>query len=195
LEKVEAQQQSGGSSPSIVMAEIPEAGSGSNDRMHESLRILNEEALQLSEFFWQEEKMIKELCSLLKQVLRQLNLSFNLPAEVFPPLWKSQRILLNAEAHLILLNDKNEVTSKALEDYPPNIIFSVTSFVIPELSKFLASYRARINTRISFFDRVIQELKSIGKILTDRPKKLESEAADVGDGEKRPVVQQNPSSK
>lgn len=197
MEKVEVQQQSGGNSPSIVIAEMPAVGPNSGDPMQESLRILNEEALQLSEFFWQEEKLIKELCGSLKQVLRQLNLSFSLPTDIFPLAWKSQRVFLNAEAHLILINDKNEVTSKALEDYPPHIIFSVVSFAIPELSKFLTSYRLRINTRISLFDRVNQELKNLSKILSDSPKKPESEVADIDDSVKKPLAnqQQNPSPK
>lgn len=69
LEKVEVEVNRSGDSAKTATGEgPPSAAQASSDPVQESLKVLNEEALQLSEFLWQEEKLIKELCGLLKQV-------------------------------------------------------------------------------------------------------------------------------
>jgi len=165
----------------MINSETPAQPSQSLDeKMQESLKILSEETLQLSEFLWQEEKLIKELCTLLKLVLRQLNICFNLPLNILPRTKKMQKIVLNDEAHLIMVNDQNEVRSKALEDYPPHVIFDVVSFVVPELSRSLTSYRKKISVRISLFVRINQELKNLRNIFAGGPKKLADSPVDDG---------------
>ncbi len=191
LEQAGVEEKSSGDSQNMIAVETPAAPSQSLDnQMQESLRILSEETLQLSEFIWQEDKLIKELCVLLKLVLKHLNLSFNLPANILPQTEKMQRVILNDEAHLILINDQNEVRSKALEDYSPQVIFSVVSFIVPELGKSLTSYRKRISVRISLFDRINQELRKIRSIFENSPKKAERESNPVDDGVKKALLAQ-----
>lgn len=192
MEKAEVEEKSSENSQSMITEETPPQQT-SGDKIQESLRIMNEETLQLSEFLLQEDKLIKELCVLLKQVLKQLNISFNLPPNVFPQTEKMQRVILNDEAHLILINNKNEVRSKALEDYPPHVIFNLVSVIIPELSKSLASYRKKISSRISFFERINQELRNVRNIFANRPKKLEEDKPNpIDDGVKKALsAQQN----
>ena len=158
------------------MAEIPQnapADQASGGPIDEALKNLNEEALQLSEFLDQEEKLIKELCVLLRQVLGQLGISFSIPVTVVPSAWRSLRMYLNAEAHVISINDKNEVTSKALENYPPHVIFNIVTFILPELSKSLTAYRQKISLRIDLFDRMNQELRNLSKIFGNTHRKFE----------------------
>ncbi len=185
MEKVEAEKSSEGSQITSTGEATVASSTSSDSQMQESLRILSEETLQLSEFLWQEEKLVKEMCVLLKLVLKHLGLSFNLPANVLPQTEKMQRIILNDEAHLILINDQNEVRSRALEDYPPQVIFNVVSFVIPELGRSLTSYRKRLGVRISLFERVNQELRKIRSIFESSPKKLEDGRSPVDDGVKK----------
>jgi len=178
----------------ITEGATPPASPSSSDQIQESLRVLSEETLQLSEFLWQEEKLIKELCVLLKLVLNQLNLSFNIPLNVLPQTDKIQRAILNDETHLILINDQNEVKSKALEDYPPQVIFNLVSFVIPELTKSFTSYRKKISVRISLFDRINQELRNIRNVFASSSKKAE-DGSPVNDGVRNALqAQKNESS-
>jgi len=190
LEKAEVAEKSSEGSQKVITGEAtPPPSPSSSDQIQESLKILSEETLQLSEFLWQEEKLIKELCVLLKLVLKQMNLSFNVPANVLPQTDKIQRIILNDEAHLILINDQNEVKSKALEDYPPPVIFNLVSFVIPELTKSFTSYRKRISVRISLFDRINQELRNIRNVFASSLKKAE-DGNPVNDGVKNALQAQ-----
>jgi hypothetical protein len=195
VEKAEVQEKDTVDSQKMVTEEGPPQGSqSSGDKMEESLKILSEETLQLSEFLWQEEKLTKELCVLLKLVLRQLGVSFNLPSNFLPHSGDLRRTTLNDEAHLILINDQNEVTSKALEDYPAHVIFNVVSFVIPELGKSLTAYRKRISMRLGFFDRVNQELRNLRNIFASSPKVAEG-GKPIDDGVKKALLTQKQDSK
>lgn len=168
MEKVQVEEKNVVDPNATTKEETAQQAKDTPDQMQESLKTINEEALQLSEFVWQENKLIKELCLQLKQVLKQLSMSFGLPPTVFPVNGRTQRIILNEEAHLVLINEKNEVTSKALEDLPPQVIFDVVSLVVPELGKSLTSFRRKICNRVSLFDRVNQELKNLSNVfLTD----------------------------
>ncbi len=189
LEKVEVQQQSG-SSQNLITADIHQnmlTDQVSKGPIDEALKNLNEEALQLSELLDHEEKLIKELCTLLRQVLGQLKISFGIQADVVPQPWGAPRMYLNAEAHVISINDKNEVTSRALEHYPPHIIFNIVTFVLPELSKSLTSYRQKISSRIDLFDRINQELKNLSKVFGNGPRKSEEDGS-LEDGVKKALV-------
>lgn len=190
MEKVEGQNRSGENSEPIVIVDATSASQGSDDQMQEYLKILSEETLQLSELLWQEEKLAKEFCSLLKHVLRQLHLSFNLPANILPHREKIQHIILSEEAHLILINDKNEVTSKALEDYPPNVVSNMVSFIIPELSKSLTLYRKKISLRIELFDQVNRELRNLSNTYENQPQKPEGGPSPVDNGVKKALSTQ-----
>lgn len=182
MEKAEVEEKSIENSKKMIKGEtLPHPYQPSNEQMQESLKVMNEETLQLSEFLLQEEILCRELCVLLKQVLKHLNMSFNLPANVFPQTEKTQRIILNDEAHLIFVNNKNEVKSKALEDYPPQVILNVASFIIPELSRSLTSYRKEIGSRIDLFERINNELRNFRNIFVNRPRKLLEEDINPAD--------------
>jgi hypothetical protein len=191
LEKVEVENKNGANSQPLVLTETGQGpASIINGQMQESLKVLSEETLQLSELIWQQAKLIREFCALLKQVLRQLNMSFNLPVSTFPESRKLQQIILNSEAHLLLINDRNEVDSKALEEYSPDIVFNLVSFIIPELSKSLTLYRQKINVKIELFDQVNRELRNLRNMSDSRSDKHEENNSPVDDGVKKTLMEQ-----
>ncbi len=191
LENVEAEQKSGGNSQPLILADTsPETTQTLNEQMQESLKVLSEETLQLSELIWQESKLAREFCALLKQVLKQLNMSFNLPVDVFQKGVKLQQVILNSQAHLILINDKNEVESKALEDYPSDVVFNLVSFIVPELGKSLSLYRQKISVRIDFFDRVNRELRNLRNMSDNCQGKTEEGTSRVENGIRKTLLDQ-----
>jgi hypothetical protein len=162
--------------------------------MQESLKVLSEETLQLSELIWQEAKLTKEFCAVLKQVLKQLKISFNLPVNILAQGQRIQQAILNSEAHMILINDKNEVESRALEDYPPDVISNMISHIVPELSKSLTLHRQKIAMRIDLFDRVNRELRNLRNMSDNRSDKNEEGSGPVEDGIKKTLMNQSGSS-
>jgi len=188
------EQKSSESSQPLVLAETMEPSRVLNDQMQESLKVLSEETLQLSELIWQEAKLTKEFCAVLKQVLKQLKISFNLPVNLLANGQRLQQAILNSEAHLILINDKNEVESRALEDYPPDVISNMISHIVPELSKSLTLYRRNIAVRIDLFDRVNRELRNLRNMSDNRSDKNEEGSGPVEDGIKKTLMNQSGSS-
>ncbi len=188
------EQKSSESSQPLVLAETMEPSRVLNDQMQESLKVLSEETLQLSELIWQEAKLTKEFCAVLKQVLKQLKISFNLPVNILAQGQRLQQAILNSEAHVILINDKNEVESRALDDYPPDVISNMISHIVPELSKSLTLYRRNIAVRIDLFDRVNRELRNLRNISDNRSDKNEEGSGPVEDGIKNTLMNQSGSS-
>lgn len=143
-------------------------------RFTELLAALSEETLQLSEFLIEEERLVQELCTLLRETLRYLNLSFEVPAEAVPELQSNaKKIILNNEGHLILMFKGEKVSSKILEDHPPRIVLAVIWNIIPELEKSLRDYRRRISQRVNIFEKIKKELKNIRLIFTSSEQKQE----------------------
>jgi len=190
LEKVE-HKGSENSQPLVLTDASAGAAPTLSEQMQESLKILSEETLQLSELIWQEAKLAREFCALLKQVLKQLNMSFNLPVNSFPQGGKLQQAILNPEGHLILINDKNEVESKAMESFPSDVVFNLVSFIIPELGKSLSLHRQKMNVRVELFDRVNRELRNLRNMSDSRSNKLDDGNNHVEDGIRKTLLNQN----
>lgn len=142
-------------------------------KFEELLRIIREETLQLSEFLIEEKKLTHELYVLLKPVLKHLNTSFNIPTKLIPHAERAKQIFLNAEGHLILIDENNAVTSKALEDCPPEVILNVLWITMPALSGSIMEYRKRVSFRVNLFNRINRELKNLHQILVKRSENLE----------------------
>jgi hypothetical protein len=148
--------------------DIEQTLSEMDQKFEELLRVIREETLQLSEFLIEEKRLIHELCVLLKLTLKQLNASFRVSAKMIPLSEGIKHVILNEEGHLILVNDKGEVSSKALEDYPPEVILNVLWVVLPELSEMIVSYRKRISFRVNIFEKISREFKNLHKIFSKR---------------------------
>jgi len=136
-------------------------------RFNELLTTISEETIQLSEFLLEEKKLIRELCMFLRQILKRLNMTFNIPTKALPELLPTvKKIVLNKEGHLIVMYEKEKVNSRVLEDYPPEIVLTVIWSVIPELEKSIKAYRRKISERVSIFERIKKELKNIGQVFS-----------------------------
>jgi len=134
-------------------------------KLQDLLRSLSEETLQLSEFLMEENKLINELCISIKQILKKINVSFNIPPHDIPIKKKVKRVILNEEGHLILIYEKGEVYSAFLAEYPAEIVMAVLWVIMPELARVIMLYRKKISTRVNFFGKVKREMKNIAKAM------------------------------
>ncbi len=165
--------------------ELEEKRGEIENKFNEFLTAINEETLQLSEFLIEEKKLTDELCGLLTQTLRRLNISFYISPEYVAKLGEARQIKLNREGHLIIIRERDKVDSKLLSDYPPDIILTVAWVIIPELEKAMKAYRSRISKRVSLLEKIKQELKNIEKAFS--PTEAES-GEQLGEGTSRPLV-------
>jgi len=159
-------------------------------RFNELLSTINEETIQLSELLVEEKKLIQELCTLLRNILTRLDMTFDLSLRTIPELQpKAKKIVLNKEGSLILTYEKEKV-SRVLENYPPQIVLSVIWNVIPELEKSIRAYRRKIIERVSMLERIKKELKNIQKIFSSSNKD-ESQVFIVGKEELKDHIAAN----
>lgn len=160
-------------------------------KFEELLQVIREETLQLSESLVEEKRLTHALCVLLKPILRQLNTSFPIPTKTIPLLNGFKQVFLNAEGHLILRDEKNEVRSKALEDCPPEVILNVLMVLIPSLCERIVSYRKEVGFRVSFFERIHLELKNLFKTFVKRsegPEETKEKEKSQEDGVRKSLL-------
>jgi len=134
-----------------------------DQKFSEAMRVINEETLQLSEFLIEDKKLAKELCRLIRPILKRLDLSFIIQPEAIPIFKETERIILNEAGHLIFVYEKTKVSSKPLEEYSPEIVLIVFLNIIPELGRSMRSYRKTISMRINFFGKIYRELENINR--------------------------------
>jgi hypothetical protein len=160
-------------------------------KLQELLKSINEETLQLSEFLMGESKLMKELCISLRQILKKLNVSFNIPPQDLPLPKRVKKVILNEEGHLILVYEKDEVNSAFLAEYPPEIVMAALWIIMPELAKVVMLYRKKISTRVNFFAKVKKELKSVAKAIVGKEVASETEDGQAIDAVQEPVEHEN----
>jgi len=147
-------------------------------KFEELLRVIREETLQLSEFLVEEKRLIHESYVLLKLTLRQLNASFHISPKMIPLSEKTKHVVLNEEGHLILVNEKGGLSSKALEDYPPEVILNVLWVILPELSEMIVGYRKRISFRVNILEKIGREFRNLHKIFSKRQEEQAAESSE-----------------
>jgi len=162
-------------------------------KLQELLKSISEETLQLSEFLMEENKLMSELCISLKQILKKLNVSFNIPPRDIPLRKKVKKVILNEEGHLILVHEKGEVNSAFLAEYPPEIVMAVLWVVMPELAKVVMLYRKKISTRANFFGKIKKELKGVVKAIVGKEATQESDSEQTMDAVKESLKPENQS--
>lgn len=145
--------------------EMENSEARNEQELQELLRNINEEALHLSEFLVEEDKLIDDLCESLKQILEKLHMSFNISPRDIPVKKKVKKAVLNEEGHLIFVYGKGEVHSAFLAEYPPEIVMAILWLTMAELAEAIRLYRKRLSRRVNFFGRVKKELKGALKAM------------------------------
>jgi len=186
-------QLSEGKQETLDEKEIEKSKAEIEQKLQDILKNISEETLQLSEFLMEENKLIGELCMSLRQILKKLNVSFNIPPHEIPIKKEVKKAILNEEGHLILVHEKGEVNSAFLAEYPPEVVMAVLWVVMPEMAKVVMLYRKKISTRVNFLGRVKKELKGIAQAIVEKKSVAETEKEEVMDAVKESIKPENQS--
>ena len=125
------------------------------------LKVITEDARQLSEYLTAESSMVTQICGYLSKILSELDLSVILPQKTVPELDKAKELILNTQCHLIVVQKDGKVESKSLENYPPETILMVVWALIPKLREEVSLFMKRVSVRLNFLEMVNEELKNI----------------------------------
>jgi hypothetical protein len=153
------------SDESIKSSDKEKPTSEGEQRLQEILKSINEETLQLGDFLSSENMLVNELCTSLTEILKKLDVSFNIPQQDIPLGKKVKKVILTEQGHLSVTGEEGEVKSAFLAEYSPEIVMAVLWTVIPELAKVISLYRKRLSARVGFFEGIKKELKSVAKAI------------------------------
>ena len=131
------------------------------ERFSNLARTIREDARQLSEYLIAEEKAINDICSFLRRILSELDLSVVIPEKTLPNMEKSRKIILNSECHLITVLEDGTVESRSLSNCPPETILAVLWALLPILKDEVNAYLRRVSMRFNLLETLKEELKDI----------------------------------
>jgi len=140
-------------------------------RLEDLLKMITDETAQLSEFLTEEDKLTNELCSSLKQILKRLNVTIDIPAQTIPSSRRIRRATLNEEGELVLVLDEGGKKKAFLAEYPPDMVLTILWVVMPELVNAIKTYRKKLGTRVGFFVGLRDELKNVAKTIVEGEKR------------------------
>jgi len=158
-------------------------------KLQEILENITVETSQLNDIISEESKIINEVCVSLKEVLKKLHVSFNIPPQDIPLQKRTKRIVLNEDGNLALVYDNEQKHSAFLAEYPPDMVMAVLWAVIPELGKAITIYRKKMNARANFFGKMKKGLKVAADTIAtyDQPKKpAERQIPDIEKESQKP---------
>lgn len=144
-------------------AAIEESEIEVEQKLQHLLKDISNETSQLREFLTEENRLMNELCVSIKQIMKKLDIAFDIPPRNIRVNKKIKRVILNEEGHLTFYYEKGAAHSAFLAEYPPEIVITVLWTVMPKLAKVVATYRKKIRSRISLFKKLKTELKTIAK--------------------------------
>ena len=133
-------------------------------KLQELLKDISEETLQLREFLTEENRLMNKLYVSIKQIMKKLIVSFDIPPRNIRVNKKIKRVILNEEGHLTFYHEKGEAHSAFLAEYPPETVITVLWTVMPKLAKVVTTYRKKIRTRSSLFKKLKTELKTCARV-------------------------------
>jgi hypothetical protein len=136
-------------------------------KLQELLKVISSESLQLNAFLSEENRLVNEVCLSLTQVMKKLQISFDIPAFNISSKRKIRKAILNDEGSLKLFYEKDGEKSDFLANYPPETVLAVLWAIMPELAGAMTSHRKRLSARISFIERVKKELKNVAKAVME----------------------------
>ena len=131
-------------------------------KFQEFLKAINEETSQLAKFLVKERELMKELCGLMAQILKNLKISFSIPSECLTSLGEAaKQVRLDKNGHLTIIRNDGKVESRPLEEHSPDVILKVLLVVTPELERMITAYRRSVSRRVTMLERIRHELKSM----------------------------------
>ncbi|MBS7632030.1 hypothetical protein KEJ15_00165 [Candidatus Bathyarchaeota archaeon] len=139
----------------------------SEEKLQELLALLSRETQQISEYLTEEKVLVKEVCQLLKHILKELQVNLTIAGQNLNGKNKvAKNAVLDEEGYLTLIYENNEKTTASLAEYPSAIVMAILQNVVPELAKAVNTYKKKLNKRTRFLENVKKELKSLAKTIS-----------------------------
>lgn len=136
------------------------------DETFNKIETMRDEVLQLYELQVEEQRLAKDLCSVLQGMLSYLSISPEVPSSIFAKGdGEVKEAFLVPQGDVVVAYDRGRRDIKRLEEYPTDIIIKIVKDTIPSVKDLVASRRKATTERINFLDRASNELQNIKQIV------------------------------
>jgi len=158
-----------GSTETLELHEDPhDMGEASEERLKEMepalpemLQSIREGAQLLAESRAEDARLVGELCASLTAYTGWLGVTLELPPDTIPKLDDAAKISLTPQGHLVIVDRQGKVHSKALGDYPTEIVLIVVLNTLPQLRSVINRHAQRLGERIKIFEMINRELRRL----------------------------------
>jgi hypothetical protein len=159
---------SGRSTVEEQQSSFPDLSPDPEAEISRSLKLIQEESLQISELATIERNYTQELCSMVRNVLEPLHKSI----QISPDLLSTEKgvkvnaAVLTAESLVVVTQADGMVSSKPLESYPTDVVIQVVTEAIPRLGDAMQIHRQRLSGRVSLLERLTREFRKLSSAFT-----------------------------
>ena len=168
--------QTGSTAPLEFYEDLQPGGESSGERLREMepalselFQSMREGAQVLTESRAEDTRRSRELCDALNAYTEWLDLTLELPPETIPEFYNVEKMFLSPKGRLVVVDGQGRVRSKALKEYPTEIVLTVVWNALPRLQSKINAYAERLGERIDLLDRISRELRSLPTSAEETP--------------------------
>ena len=160
--------QTGSTAPLEFHENLQPGGESSGERLREMepalfelFQSMREGAQILIESRAEDTRRSRELCDALNAYTEWLDLTLELPPKTIPEFYNVEKMFLSPTGLLVVVDGQGRIRSKALKEYPTEIVLTVVWNALPRLQSKINAYAKRLGERIDLLDRISSELRSL----------------------------------
>ena len=106
-------------------------------------------------------RLSRELCKALAAYTGWLDITLEIPPEEIPRFYEAEKMFLSPQGHLVVIDNRGRVDSKALEEYPTEVVLMVVLNAMPQIKSKMDEYAQRLSERIDLLEGFSSLLRSI----------------------------------
>jgi hypothetical protein len=145
-------------------------GEAEEDKLLQLLEVLSAETVGLSEQLVRERHLITDLCSILHEILINLNTEIEIPIDRVAKLNSASRIKVDKETNLQVYWSNGKQDSKPLQSYPTDVVLDVLWAMSPALSKIIKASMEEAKRRINLLMKIRERLNLFHEALNESSK-------------------------
>jgi hypothetical protein len=166
-ETAETAGKSGKPQAAVQEQEVQDFSADPEAEISRSLKLIQEESLQISELATIERNYTQELCAMVRNVLEPMHKSIQISPDLLSTNGvKVNAAVLTAESLVVVTQADGMVSSKPLETYPTDTVIQVITEDIPRLGDAMQIHRQRLSGRVSLLERLTREFRKLSSAFT-----------------------------
>ena len=126
------------------------------------LKEIREENASIAELKLLEEYYVKDMADTLTELLKNMNLSFNISTETMKKLGiEYSKVSLTPNSDVRIVDMEGRVSTTKLADMPSSVVITILGLIMPHLKEALAARKVRMRDQAGVLERMVKQLKDM----------------------------------